>query len=187
MRFVLTTLTMFGALVSTQALAIIEGNSAFGYRTSKTTCCGKSPKDKATTTGFEAQLGGFLDPFPILPMAVGGTIYYHRTRDQEDVVSSSGWGIDVEAKIWYPIPRVPFTLFAKGGYTIIGGYRVSSDKNAEQYSPNGLAVSGGIRLDILFRGAIFVQGTYRQTELKRKAETFQDTPTTLLAGVQIGL
>jgi hypothetical protein len=178
---------MIGALISTQALAIIEGNSAFGYRTSKTTCCGKGPTDKATTTGFESQLGGFVDPFPIMPMAVGGTVYYHRTRDQEDVVSSSGWGIDVEAKIWYPMPRVPFTMFAKVGYTLIGGHRVSSDENTDQYSPKGWAVSGGIRLDILFRSAIFVQGTYRQTELKCKNETFQDTPTTLLAGVQIGI
>jgi hypothetical protein len=186
MRVVLPTLTMFGALTSPQALAIIEGNSAIGYRTTKITCCDKSPTDKTTATGFEAQLGGFVDPFPILPMAVGGTIYYHRTRDQEDIVSSSGWGIDVEAKIWYPIPRVPFTLFAKGGYSLIGGNSVSRDENTDQYSPNGLVVSGGIRLDILFRGAVFVQGTYRQTELKGKKETFQDTSATFLGGVQVG-
>jgi hypothetical protein len=180
--------TLLGGLFwSSQGLAIMEGYGAMGYRMSRTSCCGPSPEEDATGTGIEIQLGGYVDPVPLIPFAVGGALFYHQTGSAQDPVSSSGWGLDVEGKIWYPLPKIPFSIFAKGGYTLVGGYDVTTKDKTDQYTPSGPTVSGGLRFDILFRGAIFIQTTYRQSELKRKKETSRDTPISTVFGVQIGI
>lgn len=187
MKFFILFFVSSGLFASTNAHAIMEGNSAFGYRMTKITCCGDQPEESVPASGFEAQLGGHVDPFPILPMAIGGTIFYQKTADSDDLITITGWGIDIETKFWYPIPRVPFTLYVKGGYTFVGGYNITTGDTTDQFTPTGLVASGGLRLDILFRGAIFIQGTYRQTQLRRKQEKAKDTPVTVLGGVQIGI
>jgi hypothetical protein len=179
----------FYALVcalSTEGFALIDFPGGIGYKSVTIKSTTLESESSSKLAGPEIQGSLHVDPFPVLPFSFGGTLHYATLSGGTNPENVKGWGLDLEARIWYPFMSSSFTPFFKGGYTVGGDYRVKTQEETYTCEPSGLAVSAGLRYDIIFRNGVFIQATYRSTKLTHRLYTQEENSISALLGGQVG-
>jgi hypothetical protein len=176
---------MMGCLLfhSQDARALFFTQGMYGFKNSSMLI----GERRANLSGTEFKGTFYFDPVPMVPAAVGGALFYSKVEGSAPIHSMSGWGLDLEAVGWYPLPQYSITPYFKLGYTPYSSYTIKADGITLDYKPTGFCPSAGIKIDILFRLAVMVELTYRIEKYSDSMYKANDDSITLLVGGQLGI
>lgn len=106
-------------LMQTPALALVSAQMTVGMRAAKS--------DGNTYNANEYAISGFLDPIPLVPVAVGATMAV-QNWDKDDFGASKATGSELTLDVKGWVPMVPIiTPYAKLSYVVVGAMVVEQD------------------------------------------------------------
>lgn len=143
----------------------------------------------ANLQGYAIEGAIYVDPVPLWPLAFGGTLAWSRLMATADLGEVVGYELSLEALAWYSfaVQRYNLSPYLKVGQVGFGAYRISKANARERTEPTGSRLALGLRFELLFRLAVFVEAEWDQSRYRGARSSYRGEGQKVLVGWASGL